>query len=135
MAKAQRFVRQIRFDTRWRRAQRSLMVVEPFQGSDVLIIAGPRVVAALQPWAEISERLRRIVSAWFQIDLLMRNKTQVAGFLALLVLSAITIHAQIFFEDRVNVPFAPDQVPDGVTWSSTVSLRDGGLFSEKLPSM
>jgi hypothetical protein len=51
-----------------------------------------------------------------------------------MLLVSITTQAQIFYEDRVDILFAPDKVPDGVTWSSTVSLKDGGLFSEKLPS-
>jgi hypothetical protein len=32
---------------------------KPLQGCDEFFDVGPRVVAALQPWAEISERLRR----------------------------------------------------------------------------
>jgi hypothetical protein len=33
--------------------------VEPVQGSNLFMFV-PRVLAALEPWAEISERLRRI---------------------------------------------------------------------------
>jgi len=64
----------------------------------------------------------------------MRNKIKVAVFILFLLLSATRTKAQIFYEEKVDIPFAPDKVPDGVTWSSTVSLKDGGLFSEKLPS-
>jgi hypothetical protein len=33
---------------------------EPFQGLVAILILCPRVLATLEPWAEISERLRRI---------------------------------------------------------------------------
>ncbi|HKG62300.1 MAG TPA: hypothetical protein VKB05_21245 [Pyrinomonadaceae bacterium] len=63
----------------------------------------------------------------------MRNKFKVAVLIAL-VLSAITAQAEIFYEHRVDIPFAPAKVPDGVTWSPSLSLKEGGLFSEKLPA-
>ena len=62
------------------------------------------------------------------------RKIKVAVITGLLLLSAITTQAQIFSENSVNIPFAPAEVPDGVTWSPSVSLKDGGLFSEKLPT-
>ena len=37
---------------------------KPFQGSGLLFVSIPRVVAALQPWAAISERLRRNSQNW-----------------------------------------------------------------------
>jgi hypothetical protein len=37
---------------------------EPLQGCKARLIDDPRVVAALQPWAEISQRLRRIYSSY-----------------------------------------------------------------------
>ena len=50
-----------------------------------------------------------------------------------LFFSAIAAHAQIFSSDSSRIRFAPNKVPDGVTWSPSVSLTDGGLSSEKLP--
>jgi hypothetical protein len=50
-----------------------------------------------------------------------------------LCLSAITVQAQLFSSDTAKIQFAPTKVPDGVTWSPSVSLTDDGLFSEKLP--
>ena len=43
---------------------KGLGVGEPFQGSMTILCSEPRVVAALQPWAEISERLRRNTNAF-----------------------------------------------------------------------
>ncbi len=54
-------------------------------------------------------------------------------FLGLLLPSAITAQAQFFYSDTVIIQFARAKVPDGVTWSPSVSLRGGGLSSEKLP--
>ena len=68
------------------------------------------------------------------LSVLMRYKINVAVFTGLLLVSAITTKAQIFYENRVDIQFAPTKVPDGVTWSPSVSLKDGGLSSEKLPS-
>ena len=63
----------------------------------------------------------------------MRYRIQFVVFLGWSLLSAITAQAQFFYSDTVNIQFAPAKVPDGVTWSPSVSLRDGGLSSEKLP--
>lgn len=63
----------------------------------------------------------------------MRYRIQFVVLLGLLLLKAITAQAQIFYSDTVNIQFAPAKVPDGVTWPPSVSLRDGGLSSEKLP--
>lgn len=64
----------------------------------------------------------------------MRYKIEFVVALALLLIAAITAPAQFFSIDTVKIPFAPAKVPDGVTWSPSVSLKDGGLFAEKLPS-
>jgi hypothetical protein len=64
----------------------------------------------------------------------MRYQIKSVVSLALLLLSAIIAQAQLFFDDTVRIPFAPGKIPDGVTWSPSVSLKDGGLFAEKLPS-
>jgi len=63
----------------------------------------------------------------------MRYKIKFVGFVGWLLFSGITAQAQLFYSDTVNIQFAPAKVSDGVTWSPTVSLRDGGLSSEKLP--
>jgi hypothetical protein len=63
----------------------------------------------------------------------MRYKI-VAALVGLLLVSAITTEAQIFYANRVDIPFAPTKVPKEVAWSSSVSLKDDGLYSEKLPS-
>ena len=47
-------------------------------------------------------------------------------------LSAITAQAQLFSSDTTKIQFAPTKVAEGVTWSPSFSLTDGGLFSEKL---
>lgn len=44
----------------------------------------------------------------------------------------VTVQAQIFSDDTVKIQFAPTKVPDGVTWSSSVSLSESGLFLERL---
>src|SRR6266436_2133328 len=62
----------------------------------------------------------------------MRNKIKFMVLLGWLFLSTITVRAQFFSSDTTRIQFAPHKVPDGVTWSSSVSLTDGGLFSEKL---
>jgi len=49
-------------------------------------------------------------------------------------LVAIAVQAQFFSSDTAKIMFAPTRVPDGVTWSPSVTLADGGLYSEKLPS-
>jgi hypothetical protein len=64
----------------------------------------------------------------------MRDKTKIALLFALLLLLAITTQAEIQYDQRVEIPFAPAKVPDGVTWSPSLSLKEGGLFSEKVPS-
>jgi len=63
----------------------------------------------------------------------MRYKIKFMVFLGWLFLSAITVQAQFISSDTAKIQFAPTKVPDGVTWSPSVSLTDGGLFSEKLP--
>jgi hypothetical protein len=63
----------------------------------------------------------------------MRYKIKFVVFLGLLILSAITAQAQLFSTDTAQIQFGPTKVPDGVTWSPSVSLRDGGLSAEKLP--
>jgi hypothetical protein len=63
----------------------------------------------------------------------MGYKITFVGFVGWLLLSGITAQAQFFYSDTVNIEFAPAKVSDGVTWSPSVSLRDGGLTSEKLP--
>ncbi len=63
----------------------------------------------------------------------MRYKIKFLLIPGLLFLSAITAQAQFFYSDTINIQFAPTKVPDGVTWSPSVSLKDGGLSSEKLP--
>jgi hypothetical protein len=40
--------------------ERVKAIAEPFQGSMSIQFSAPRVVTTLQPWASISERLRRI---------------------------------------------------------------------------
>lgn len=60
-------------------------------------------------------------------------KIKFVVLLGLLMLPAITIHAQIFSRDTTKIQFAPNKVPDGVTWSKSVSLTDNGLFAAKLP--
>ena len=64
---------------------------------------------------------------------MLRHKISFVVFLVLLLLPALTVHAQIFSTDKTKIQFAPNKVPDGVTWSQSVSLRDSGLFAEKLP--
>ena len=49
-----------------------------------------------------------------------------------LCFSTIPVQAQLFSSDTTKIEFAPTKVAEGVTWSSSVSLTDGGLFSEKL---
>ncbi|HEX3250699.1 MAG TPA: hypothetical protein VHS05_14810 [Pyrinomonadaceae bacterium] len=63
----------------------------------------------------------------------MRNAIQISVFTVLMVLSAITAQAQIFFDKRVEIQFAPDKIPAEATWSKSVSLNDNGLFSANLP--
>ncbi len=48
-----------RFEKRSDLTLKGLLRVEPLQGCCVILMTDPRVVAALQPWAEISERLQR----------------------------------------------------------------------------
>ncbi len=62
-----------------------------------------------------------------------RYQTKFAAFLVLLFFSAITVQSDLFYSDTTKIQFAPTKVPDGVTWSPSVSLRDDGLSSEKLP--
>ena len=50
-----------------------------------------------------------------------------------MLLSAITIQAQIFFQNRLEIQFAPNQTPAEATWSPSLSLNDNGLFSAKRP--
>jgi hypothetical protein len=42
-----------------RNPERVRPFANPFQGSITTLWSNPKVVAALQPWAEISQRLRR----------------------------------------------------------------------------
>jgi hypothetical protein len=63
----------------------------------------------------------------------MRYKIKFLVLLGWLFLSAITVRAQIFSSDTAKIQFAPTKVPDGVTWSPSVSLTAGGLSSQKLP--
>jgi len=63
----------------------------------------------------------------------MRRTIKFVVFLGLLILPAHTAHAQFFSTDTAQIQFEPGKVPDGVTWSRSVSLRDGGLTAEKLP--
>jgi hypothetical protein len=63
----------------------------------------------------------------------MRHKIKFIVLLGWFFLSAITVQAQLFSSDITKIQFAPTKVADGVTWSSSVWLTDGGLFSEKLP--
>src|SRR5829696_8828706 len=41
---------------------KGFIIGEPFQGLILFLNGAPRVVAVLQPWAEISERLRRLLA-------------------------------------------------------------------------
>ena len=63
----------------------------------------------------------------------MRYRLRFGVILVLLVLSATTSRAQFFSSESVQIQFVPNKVPDGVTWSPSVSLRDAGLSAEKLP--
>lgn len=63
----------------------------------------------------------------------MRCKITFVVFLGLLILPAITAQGQLFSTDTAQIQFGPTKVPDGVTWSPSVSLREGGLSAEKLP--
>lgn len=54
--------------------------------------------------------------------------------LILVLLSAITVQADLSFSSTTKIQFAPNKVAEGVTWSPSVSLTDGGLVAEKLPS-
>jgi hypothetical protein len=63
----------------------------------------------------------------------MRYKIKFVIFLGLLVLPAFTTSAEIFSTDTTRIEFGPDKVPDGVTWSPSVSVKDGALTAEKLP--
>jgi hypothetical protein len=69
----------------------------------------------------------------WKVNMRKRYKIKFVAFLGLLILPAITIHAQIFSRDTTKIQFGPNKVPDGVTWSQSVSLRESGLFAEKLP--
>ena len=63
----------------------------------------------------------------------LRYKIKFVVFPGLLILAAITAHAQFFNADTTKIQFGPNKVPDGVTWSPSVSLKDSSLFAEKLP--
>jgi hypothetical protein len=63
----------------------------------------------------------------------MQYKIKFIVFLGWSFLSTISVQAQLFSSDTTKIQFAPNKVADGVTWSPSVSLADGGLFSEKLP--
>ena len=63
----------------------------------------------------------------------MRYEIKFLVLLGWLFLSAISVQAQLFSSDTAKIQFAPNKVPDGVTWSPSVLLTEGGLFSEKLP--
>ncbi|HSE25485.1 MAG TPA: hypothetical protein VLB68_27730 [Pyrinomonadaceae bacterium] len=63
----------------------------------------------------------------------MRYRFKFVLFLSLLILSASTSRAQFFSSESIQIQFAPTKVPDGVTWSPSVSLKDGGLSAEELP--
>jgi len=63
----------------------------------------------------------------------MRCKIKFVLFLGLLLLSAITVQGDLSYSVTTKIQFAPTKVPDGVTWSPSVSLTDRGLSSEKLP--
>ena len=63
----------------------------------------------------------------------MGYKLKFVVLLGLLILSATAAQAQFFFSDTVKLQFAGAKVPEGVTWSPSVSLKDSGLYSEKLP--
>src|SRR5882724_8144392 len=70
-------------------------------------------------------RSARVNSALGNFNIGMRYRIQFVVFPGLLLLSAITAQAQFFYSDTANIQFAPAKVPEGVTWSPSVSLRDG----------
>ncbi len=63
----------------------------------------------------------------------MRYKISFLVFLGWLSVATIGVRAQFFSNDTTKIQFAPDKVQDGVTWSTTFSLTDSGLRSDKLP--
>jgi hypothetical protein len=64
----------------------------------------------------------------------MRKAIQISAFTTLFVLlAAVTLQAQIFFQNRVEIQFAPNQTPAEATWSPSLSLNDNGLTSPNLP--
>jgi hypothetical protein len=63
----------------------------------------------------------------------MGYKFKLIMLLVSLFLSAIAVPAQLSSSDTTKIQFAPTRVPDGLTWSSSVSLTDVGLFLEQLP--
>lgn len=62
----------------------------------------------------------------------MRHLTRLALLFSALSLMAATVQAQFFSSDSINIKFAPTEKLDGVTWSPSVSLTDGGLYLERL---
>lgn len=52
---------------------------------------------------------------------------------SLVLLSAITVQGDLSYSDTTKIQFAPTKVSEGVTWSPSLSLTDGGLLAEKLP--
>ncbi len=76
---------------------------------------------------------RGCIPAYGIANMCKQHKIRFSVLLGWLFFSAIAAHAQIFSSDSSKIQFAPNKVPSGVTWSSSVSLTDGGLLSEKLP--
>jgi len=66
-------------------------------------------------------------------NMCMGYKIKFILLLSSLFLSAIAVRAQLSSSETTKIQFAPTRIPDGVTWSSSVSLTDVGLFSEQLP--
>src|SRR4030095_5744708 len=68
------------------------------------------------------------------VSLGMSNMGSKDKFLLLwLFLPAISVQAQLFSSDVTTIQFVSPDVAEGVTWSPSFSLTDGGLFSGKLP--
>src|SRR6266496_630548 len=78
-------------------------------------------------------RSARVNSGVSNFNMHIRYEIKFTVFTGLLLLSAITTQAQLFSTDTAQIQFGPTEVPAGVTWSPSVSLRDGGLYAEKLP--
>ena len=55
---------------------------EPFSGFNFSFMKSPRVVAALQPWAEVSQRLRRLMETKHEGKFSLRSDlTELLGIL------------------------------------------------------